>query len=136
MIQVPTEDLRIMLEAGYLYLAMKRYKEAREVFEGVAILAPNSEVPWVALGNVSFVEAKLPEAIKTYKKALEIIPESAFARAYLGESLFFNGQKKEATQMLEEASRMDPHGKSGDFARSVLELIRKGFQTPETSKEK
>ncbi len=127
MIDVPTEDLRLMLEAGYLYLAMQRFKEAKEVFEGVCMLAPESDVPLVALGNVSFVETKFEEAVKTYKKALALVPGSAFAKAYLGEALFFNNKKSEAKAVLEEASTMDPHGKSGDFARSLLELIEKGF---------
>ena len=135
MIEVPTEDLRLMLESGYLYLAMQRFKEAREVFEGVCILAPESDVPMVALGNVAFVETKFDEAIKTYKKALELVPQSAFAKAYLGEALFFHNKKSEAKKVLEEASKMDPHGKSGDFARSLLELIEKGFD-PEPKEKK
>lgn len=127
MIDIPTEDLRLMLEAGYLYLAMYRYKEAREVFEGICALAPESDVPLVALGNVSFVEKKYDEAVKIYRKALKSVPSSSFARAYLGEALFFNKKKEEAIKMLEEASKIDPHGKSGDFARSLLNLIKKGF---------
>lgn len=127
MIEVPTEDLRLMLEAGYLYLAMQRFKEAKEVFEGVCMLAPESDVPLVALGNVAFVETKFDEAIKTYKKALALVPGSAFAKAYLGEALFFGNKKTEAKAILAEASRIDPHGKSGDFARSLIDLIEKGF---------
>lgn len=135
MIEVPTEDMRLMLEAGYLYLAMQRFKEAREVFEGVCTLAPESDVPLVALGNVSFVETKFDEAVKIYKKALNLVPKSAFAKAYLGEALFFGNKKTEAKSVLEEASKMDPHGKSGDFARSLLELIEKGFD-PQVSDKK
>ncbi len=127
MIPVPSEDLRTLLEAGYLYLGMQRYKEAQEVFEGVAVLAPKSEVPWVALGNVFCVQGKFNEALKTYQKALDIEPKSAFAKAYMGEALFFRGEKEKAMTLLEEASGLDPKGKSGDFARSLLDLIRKGF---------
>jgi len=135
MIEVPTEDLRLMLEGGYLYLAMRRFKEAKEVFEGVSAIAPESDVPLVALGNVFFVETQFDQAIKIYKKALDLVPKSAFAKAYLGEALFFSNKKEEALKTLEEASKMDPHGKSGDFARSLLELIRKGFN-PDFSMEK
>jgi len=135
MIDVPTEDLRLMLESGYLYLAMQRFKEAKEVFEGVCVLAPESDVPLVALGNVAFVETKFDEAIKVYKKALDLMPKSAFAKAYLGEALFFSNRKAEAKGVLEEASKMDPHGKSGDFARSLLELIEKGFDPQSQDKK-
>jgi len=135
MIQVPSEDLRILLESGYLYLGMQRFKEAKEVFEGVVVLAPKSEVPLVALGNVHCVQGKFDQAIKTYKEALEIEPKSAFATAYLGEALFFRGDKEKAVEALEKASKMEPDGKSGDFARSLLDLIKKGF-TPAVAPKK
>jgi Putative Zn-dependent protease, contains TPR repeats len=135
MIQVPSEDLRLLMEAGYLYLGMQRFQEAKEVFEGVIVLAPSSEVPVVALGNVYCVQGKFDQAIKTYEKALELDSKSAFAKAYLGEALFFKGEKDKAHQALEEASRLDPQGKSGEFARSLLDLIKKGF-TPEFSQLK
>lgn len=135
MIQVPSEDLRILLESGYLYLGMQRFKEAKEVFEGVVALTPKSEVPLVALGNVYCVQAKFDQAIKTYKEALEVDPQSAFATAYLGEALFFKGEKDKAVEVLEKASKMDADGKSGDFARSLLDLIKKGF-TPAVAPQK
>lgn len=136
MISVPSEDLRIMMEAGYLYLGMQRYKDAQEVFEGVVVLAPKSEVPLVALGNVFCVQGKFDQAIKTYKKALDVEPKSAFAKSYLGEAFLFKGLEKEAVTTLEEASQLDPQGKSGDFARSLIDLIKKGFSPdPETLKQ-
>ncbi|KAB2835880.1 tetratricopeptide repeat protein, partial [bacterium] len=108
---------------------------AKEVFEGVVALAPKSEVPLVALGNVYCVQAKFDQAIKTYKEALEVDPKSAFATAYLGEALFFKGDKEKAVEVLEKAAKMDPDGKSGDFARSLLDLIKKGF-TPAVAPQK
>lgn len=132
MIPVPSEDLRVLLEAGYLYLGMQKFKEAAELFEGVIALAPKSEVPVVALGNVFCVQGKFDQAVKTYEKALELDPQSAFATAYLGEALFFKGDKAKALETLTKASKLDPDGKSGDFARSLLDLIKRGF-TPDLS---
>jgi len=132
-VEVETENQRIMLEAGYLYLSMQRFKDAQAVFEGVSVLAPNSEVPLVGLGNVFFVQHKFEEAIKIYEKALKLVPDSAFALAYLGESLFFSGKADKSRAMLNKASTLDPQGKSGDFARALLELVNKGFN-PEPTK--
>ena len=135
MISVPHEDLRVLLEVGYLYLGMQKFKEAGEVFEGVMVLTPKSEVPIVALGNVFCVQGKFDQAIKMYQKALEVEPKSAFATAYLGEAQFFKGDKDKAHETLNQASKMDPQGKSGDFARALLDLIKKGF-TPDLSQLK
>lgn len=124
------EDLIVMMEGGYIYLRMGRFEEAREVFDGVSALTPESEIPLVALGSVSFAQLKYDQAIRTYKKAISLKPDSPLARAYLGEALFFKGKKEEARSELEKASLLDPKGKSGDFARALLEAIQKGFAPP------
>ena len=81
MIPMPREDLIVMMEGGYIYLRMGRYEEARDVVEGISVLAPDSDIPLVALGGVFFAQMKYDQAIKTYQRALKIKPDSAFARA-------------------------------------------------------
>lgn len=130
MVPLKREDLITLMEGGYIYLGMGRLEQAREVFEGVACLAPESEVPLVAIGSVHFAGKKFDQAIQCYKKALAVKPDSPFVRAYLGEALFFKGKKGEALAELEKASMLDPNGKSGDFARSLLEAIKNGFVPP------
>ena len=114
------------MEAGYIYLGMQRYKEAKEVFEGVGCLKPDSEIPLVALAGVSFCQGKLEEAIRVYKKALKLSPNNIYAKAYLGEALFFSGQKEEAAKLLKEAEKSDHGGPVGDFGRR-RPAARKGF---------
>lgn len=130
MVPMAREDLIVLMEGGYIYLRMGRFEEARDVFEGVSILAPDTEVPLVALGSVYFAQMKYDQAIQIYKKALAVRPESAFARAYLGESLFFKGKREDAVGELEKASQLETSGKSGDFARALLDAIKNGFAPP------
>jgi tetratricopeptide (TPR) repeat protein len=130
MVPMSRENLVILMEAGYLLLRMGRYEESREVFEGVSVLADDTEIPYVAMGSVSFAQMKYDQAIQHYKKAIGLKPESAFARAYLGESLFFKGKKEEALAELQKASSLDPEGKSGDFARALLDAIQAGYVPP------
>ncbi len=135
MIAIHKEYLSLMLEAGYIYLGMQRFKEAKEVFEGVASLKPDSEIPWVALGGVSFCQGKLEEAIQTYKKALKLNPDSIYAKAYLGEALFFKGNKSEALKLLKEVDDSEPKSPVGNFSRALLDAIHKGF-TPDALSQK
>lgn len=135
MITLSQENLSLMMEAGYIYLGMQRFKEARAVFEGVGSIRPDSEIPLVALGGVAFCRGKIKEAIHLYRKALEIVPDSLYAKAYLGEALFFNDEKKEAIQCLKAVQAADPKGAIGDFARALLDAIQKGF-TPGTLSQK
>lgn len=127
MIDVPRDDLVIMLEAGYIYLAMRKFKEAREVFEGVATLAPKHDIPQVAMANVYFGQAKFLESIRTLKQALKDNPDSAFVLSHLGESQLFYGKRDEALESLRKAGEIEPDGKSGDFARSLIKLIDEGY---------
>lgn len=130
MIAIDRSNLGVMMEAGYIYLGMQRFKEARDVFEGVISMAPDSEIPLVALGSVDFCQGKFTNAIRNYKKAIKINPEGIYAQAYMGEALFFMGKKEEALKQLEEVHKKDPSGKAGDFARALLDAIRKGW-TPQ-----
>ncbi|QQR79675.1 MAG: tetratricopeptide repeat protein [Deltaproteobacteria bacterium] len=130
MIEVSREDLVLMMESGFIYLRLGKFAEALDVFEGVLALSPESEVPVVAIGSVYFGQMKYDQAITHYKKALKKKSDSAFARAYLGESLFFIGKKEEALSELEKASMLEPQGKSGDFARVLMDAIKNGYTPP------
>ena len=114
------------MEAGYVCIGMKRYKHARELFEGLAVIEPQSEIPHVALGNVDFCEGKLRSAIKCYTQALKVDANSSFAKVYLGEALFFDGKKDEALKLLTAVAKKDKGG-AGEFAMALLDAIKKGF---------
>ena len=127
MISIEGQHLGLMMEAGYILLGMQRYKNAKEVFEGLSVIAPDSDVPLVALGSVEFCMGKFAQAVKRYKSALKVDPESLYARAYMAEALFFMGKKDEAVKALKAVSKDDRNGRAGDFARALLDAIKKGF---------
>ncbi len=130
MVPIDRQELVLLMEAGYVYMGMGRFHEAKEVFEGVTVLQPESEIPWVAIGTVHFAMRQYDQAIRHYKRALQMKADSPFARAYLGEALFFRGRKEEALAELEKASLLDPSGTSGEFARSLSGVIKDGFTPP------
>lgn len=127
MIEIDRKHLAVMMEAGYIFIGMRRYKEARELFEGIAALEPDSEIPLVALGNVDFCEGNVAKSIRHYEKAIKLKPASAFAKVYLGEALFFAGKKDEAMRLLADVAKADKEG-AGDFARALVGAIKKGFK--------
>jgi tetratricopeptide (TPR) repeat protein len=130
MVKIDRQGLIILMEAGYVYLGLARFDEAREVFEGVSILAPTNEIPLVAIGTSYFAQMKYDKAIHLYKKALKVNERSPFARAYLGEALFFKGKRKEALDELKMAEKLDSKGTAGGFAKSLLHAIKNGFVPP------
>ncbi len=121
------EHLALMMEAGYILLGMRRFKEAGEVMEGIAAMAPDSDIPLVAVGSVAFCQGKFRTAVKEYERALKLNPTSMFAKAYRGESLFFMGQHDAAREQLTSVVKEDASGKAGIFAKALLDAIDKGF---------
>jgi tetratricopeptide (TPR) repeat protein len=133
MIDLKKEHLAAMMEAGYIYLGMRRYKEAKELFEGLIVLAPGSEIPHVALGNVEFCQGRLAKAVKHYEKAIKIDKNSNFACVYMGEALLFLGKNDKAMELLEAVAKRDNSG-AGEFAKALITAVEGGFNPLEARK--
>lgn len=127
LIEIDRSNLVLMMEAGYIYLGMQRFDEAMKVFEGIAALAPDSDVPEVALGSVEFCKGNFKKAMAHYKKAQKKDPNSLFAKVYMGETLFFSGDKEHAVELLMEVKKADPDGGAGGFAIALLQAIDDGY---------
>ncbi len=121
LLEVPQREIALLLESGYLYLEMQKFKEAEEIFQGVAALVPHTEVPLICLGNLFFSQGRYDRALKFHRDALKRNPESALAQAHMGEALIFLRKRADAKNALEKAVSMDPEGSVGEFANSLLD---------------
>jgi tetratricopeptide (TPR) repeat protein len=126
LISVPQAEVALLLESGYLYLEMQKFKEAEEVFTGVAALVPHSDVPLICLGNLALSQRQYDRALKFHKDALSRVPDSALAEAHKGEALVFLRKKDEARTALKRAAELDPDGPAGAFAQSLLDGLAAG----------
>ena len=125
LIELPRDYLIIMMEAGYVYLAMRRFQESLELFEGVCHLVPSSDVPRIAIGNVYAAQQKYDEALKEYRKAIKLEPQSALAHAHMGEVFLLQEKKDKGLTYINKALKLDPDGKTGDFAKALLNAVDK-----------
>jgi tetratricopeptide (TPR) repeat protein len=122
-VDVPQAEIALLLESGHLLMEMQKFKEAEEIFAGVAALVPHADVPLVCLGNLAFARGQKDRALRFHKEALQRQPESALALAHKGEVLIFMKKLGDAKADLERAAALDPEGPSGDFARSLLDAL-------------
>jgi tetratricopeptide (TPR) repeat protein len=120
LINVPKREVVAMLEAAYFLMRLQRYHEARDIFQGVAALVPDSDIPLVGLGNVHFAEGKIEQSVKEYEKAIEREPKSALAYAHLGESLLFEKKFDQAVKAIKKAISLEPNGLPAKFAKELL----------------
>jgi len=66
--------------------------------------------PWayLALAWVAFTQRRTDEAVDEYRRALDLNPNFAAARGYLGLALALDGRSDEAIENIEHAMRMSP----------------------------
>ena len=127
LIEVPRRDVALLLETGYLLMEFQKFTEAEEVFAGVSLLLPKSEVPHMALGNLHFAQGKFQNALKEHQKAHELRPEVALPLAHIGECLFALQRFDDGEKNLKDALRLEPEGASADFAANLLEARSLGI---------
>jgi tetratricopeptide (TPR) repeat protein len=122
-VDVSTDDVIFLMEAGYIYLNMGRFTEAKEIFEGVVEVRPDSDVPRVALGNVFHAQGKFLDAAKVHRETLKDIPSSARAHAGLAECLIFQKKTDQALDELKKAVELEPGSDVANYARTLMDAI-------------
>lgn len=132
----PTDDeLRVVLEAGFVLREAGKYDDAEAVFRGVMELLPESDVPRVALGTVALQRGRFAEALAAYDEALRLSPDSLYARVHHAEALLFQQRRAEAEAELHELISQYPDSPHHRTAQALLEsadLICSGAATAGT----
>lgn len=120
-VSVDAEQLRVMLETGYILREAARFDEAEAVFRGVAELMPDSEVPRVGLGTVYLQRGDFAEAAAICGQAFADHPDSDYARVHYGEALLFGQKREEAKTELLELIRKNPDSPHAKTAQALLD---------------
>lgn len=115
------EELRVILEAGFVLREAGRLEEAEAVFRGVVELLPESDVPRVALGTVALQRGRFAEAQLACEEALKLKPASLYARVHHAEALLFQRRRDEAEEELREVIAADPDSPHSRTARALLD---------------
>ncbi len=120
-IQTSDEELRVMLEAGFIFREASRYDDAEIVFRGAMELLPDSEVPRVALGTVELHRGRFAEAEVAIRETVKSYPESLYAQVHHAEALLFLQRRAEAEAELNEILETDPNSPHSRMARALLD---------------
>lgn len=120
-VKLSDEELRLILEGGFLLRELGKFEEAAEIFRGAAELIPESEVALVGLGTVEFQQRNFAEAHAAYQRALQIKPNSLYARVHRAEAWLFERQREQAEQELNEIIAADPDSPHSRTAQALLD---------------
>ncbi len=120
------EELRVLMEIGFLLREMSKFDEAAQVFRGAAELIADSDVPLVGLGTVEFQRRNFAAAHEAYEKALTLKPNSLYARVHRAEAWLFAGEREKAEEELREVIASDsesPHSRTAQALLDVADVI-------------
>ena len=120
-IPISNEELRIMLEAGYILREAARFDEAEKIFRGMIEFLPESDVPQVGLGTVFLQRGDFDSAQEICGKAIQQNPESLYARVHYAEALLFGKRRDEAETELREIIGANPDSPHSQTAQALLE---------------
>lgn len=121
------EQLKFLLEAGQYFASRSKMAEACDIFNGVITLAPERSIGWTLLGSALMNWEKFDESLKAHEKALQIDPESTFARVYYAQTLLFKKQKDNAVAELKKVLEKDPNGSDGVLAKLLMKGVEQGI---------
>ena len=115
------EELRVILEAGFVLRDAGRLDDAEDVFLGMMELLPESELPHVALGTIRLQRGSFAEAQALCEEGMRLKPDSLYARVHHAEALLFQGRRDPAEAELRQIISTDPQSPHSRTARALLE---------------
>lgn len=107
----------MLVDIGFMALGHGRTEEARQIFDGVAILRPGSEAVQVAEATYMLATGEAHKAVDLLKKT----EPSDTASVMLAVAMLGARQGKDAMALLEETIAAYPES---DFAKRVLNELQ------------
>ncbi|MFL9907396.1 tetratricopeptide repeat protein [Paraburkholderia sp. RL17-337-BIB-A] len=115
------DTLELLISIGHYARVHGRFDEARYLFERLARLYPQRAFPYLGLGLVEIDRANYRAASVLFGRAVEVAPDSALARAWLGVCQVFEGHYALGARTLSAVANGDEPGASS-MAAAFLNL--------------
>lgn len=115
------DTLELLISIGHYARVYRRFDEARYLFDRLALLYPQRAFPYLGLGLVEVDRANYRSASLLFARAVDVAPDSALARAWLGVCQVFEGHYALGARMLMKVADTDEPGASA-MAAAFLTL--------------
>jgi tetratricopeptide (TPR) repeat protein len=107
-LQLNQQDSEPWIFAGVCLIRMQKYVEAIELLSHAAKLNSHSIVLQESLGDVYFHQGDYPQALASYRSAIQMGSASALVLAKRGVCEIYCGRREAGLRALQEASRREP----------------------------
>jgi predicted Zn-dependent protease len=115
------EEVRVVLEAGFVLRDAGRLDDAETIFLGMRELLPESELPDVALGSIWLQRGEFSKAQSACEQGLRLQPASLYAKVHRAEALLFQQRRSDAEAELRDVIASDPQSPHSRTARALLD---------------
>jgi Flp pilus assembly protein TadD len=100
------DDAQVHFQLGYAYTAMKNAREAKTQYEAAISLDPKMSAAYLNLG-LTQLSSDPGAAVAPLRKAVELSPDQADPKFFLGTALERSGQIAPALEQYEAAEKLD-----------------------------
>ncbi len=106
--------------AGFIHLALRRSAAAGEAFSHAIRLDTALGEPHLGLALIAMRQGDEKRAMQEMSKAVLLEPQRAIYLSYWGKMLYQLKRFHKALDMLDQASRLDPHDPTPHYVRSLI----------------
>jgi predicted Zn-dependent protease len=114
------EWLQLLMQLGYVACGQGKPNQARTIFEGIAAVRPNSELPLIGLSMALINLGKLTEALELLvKRAAVLNPKNQMVHAMCAMIYRMSGAMEESDLLLDGVLADGTDPESCEFARQL-----------------
>ena len=132
---IDAKQVASLIVVGHNFFAQGKLQEAKDIFEGLAVLDPNNPYLHSMLGAICQQMQQYDVAILRYSRALELFPQDINALTNRGEIYLNLGKFQDAAKDLKTAIDLDPRKKHPSANRARL-LAAMATESLKVAKEK
>jgi tetratricopeptide (TPR) repeat protein len=107
-LSVDGPQIAALMQLGFTLFQQGKFKEARDIMEGLIVLNPLNPYPYSVMGSIHQKEKRLEEALNCFTVCLKLHPQEINTLTNRGEVLLTLGRFEEAAADLKAAIELDP----------------------------
>jgi len=121
-LEMSKNQLAALAALGFRFYEQGNLRDARTLFEWLAVLDPNLYFGHAGLGAMALRNEKLDDAVRHLKRAAELKTQDPAVYTNLGEALLRQANFQEAATAFEQALKLDASERnpSANRARAIL----------------
>lgn len=120
--KIPAKEIALMMEVGHLCRYARRFREAREIFQGVGALLRERDITDLALAAVAFDEQKFAEVETLCRRVLSNDRRNVSAYTQLAELHIRRNETSDAQNVLKVARDLRPSEPLASLVNSLQRL--------------